>query len=112
MPQPEMMILSHYTCSASSFALEIWDASNATGGFVPGDSVIIDPERSPVPGDMVLAVVEKQLLFRRYRKRGATIELLPLNPDWETVIFEPTKQNRLLGVMSEHARPARVTTAG
>lgn len=99
-------VLTHFPCGPKSFQITLWDRSNAPA-YDQGDSVIIDPELPPTPGDMVLALVEGNPLFRRYRERGAELELAPLNPDWNTVTCTIGSTARLLGTMSEHSRPRR-----
>ena len=69
--------------SASSFALTHWD--NALSPQCQrGDLLIIDPELSPQPGDLVLALCgDSDYLVRKYRARGHdSFELAPLNEDY------------------------------
>lgn len=96
-------VLSHFPCGPHAFQITIGDNANSDT-FSVGDSVIIDPDRKPVPGSMVLAVVDGAPLFRRYRPRGSSVELVPLNADWETTTATLENGNRLLGTMTEHAR--------
>lgn len=97
-------VLSHFPCSQHSFQITVSDNSNADQ-FSVGDSVIIDPDKKPTPGSMVLAIVDGTPLFRRYRPRGEAVELVPLNPDWETTTAKlDGVGDRLLGTMTEHAR--------
>lgn len=102
--------IAQFPCSTRAFAIEIGDNSNAPR-FEPGDQVIVDPEVSPVPGDMVLASIgAQQFLFRKFRlqgsARGATTVLEPLNIDWPTTSASG-KSVKLIGVMSEHTKPRR-----
>lgn len=99
-------VLSHFACGPHSFQISIDDTANAPR-FQPGDSVIIDPDLKPTPGDMVLAVIRGTALFRKYRQRGKDVDLEPLNPDWETVTAS-TKLAVIRGTMSEHSQPRRV----
>lgn len=99
-------VLSHFPCGSYSFQVTLKDNSNAPR-FLPGDSVIIDPELEPNPGDMVLVVVGKTPHFRKYKPRGKQLDLEPLNPDWEVVRCTIGKDAVLLGAMSEHTQPRR-----
>ena len=99
-------VLTHFPCGPKSFQITLWDRSNSPA-FDQGDSVVIDPDVRPEPGDMVLAVVDGAALFRRYRPRGEQVELAPLNPDWNTVTCKLEGKARLLGTMSEHSRQRR-----
>ena len=103
--------IPQFPCSASAFAIVILDNSNAPR-FEPGDQVVIDPHATPLPGDMVLAVVAGEPLpvFRKYRiesgVRSKSTVLEPLNEDWPREVAAQSKI-QLLGVMSEHTKPRR-----
>jgi HTH-type transcriptional regulator, cell division transcriptional repressor len=100
-----------FPCSGSAFAIVILDNSNAPR-FEPGDQVVIDPQTTPLPGDMVLALIagEPLPLFRKYRiesgVRSKSTVLEPLNEDWPREVALQSKI-RLLGVMTEHTKPRR-----
>lgn len=100
-------VLSHFPCGLHSFQSTLWDRSNVPV-FEAGDSVIIDPDLEPQPGDMVMAVVGGAALFRRFRVRDGVVELVPLNSDWPTTacVFGENGA-RLLGTMTEHSRQRR-----
>lgn len=98
-------VFTHFPCGKHSFQFTINDRSNAED-YVPGDSVIIDPELPPTPGDMVLMIVGGAPLFRRYRPRGGAVELVPLNSDWEVLSVEGGGA-RMLGTMTERAQRRR-----
>ncbi len=80
--------------------------------FREGDKVIIDPEIQPRPGDYVVAKLanENEATFKKYRPRGSdkdgrpTIELVPLNPDWPTLVVDSDHPGRIIGTMVEHRR--------
>lgn len=98
---------THFPCSDRSYAITIEDTS-CSDEFMPGDSVVIDPDLAPLPGDMVLAVVGNEPVFRRYKllsKAPLRFALEPLNPLWST--DESADASAILGVMSEHTRPRR-----
>lgn len=97
---------THFPCGPHAFQITVSDRSNAPD-YEPGDSVIIDPDLQPNPGDMVLVVSDKAVLFRRYRPRSGAVELIPLNGDWETTTVRLDKATRLLGTMSERAQQRR-----
>ncbi len=46
---------THFACSVNAFATSVTDDANKPR-FSIGDRIVIDPEESPEPGDMVLAV--------------------------------------------------------
>jgi SOS-response transcriptional repressor LexA len=103
--------LSYFASSETAFSIVIPDSSNAPR-FEVGDRVVIDPEVTPLPGDMVLGLAgdERQPLFRKYRiesgARGKLVVLEPLNTDWPSEA-ETASKIEILGVMTEHTKPRR-----
>lgn len=86
--------------------------------FLAGDTIVIDPTISPMPGDFVVATRgskfsdDVETTFKKYRPRGydkygnEIFELIPLNEDY------PTYNSRseglsVIGVMVEHRRSYR-----
>ena len=97
-----------FPCSMTGgFALEIFDRRNATD-YEIGDIVVLDAEVEPVPGDMVLAAVEKRPVFAKYLPRGQHIVLKPLNPDWGDEVIGPGHlEGRVVAVMTERTHRRR-----
>lgn len=100
--------------SARAFALVIRDDSMAPE-FREGDTIIVDPEVAPLPGDFVVAKLDRETeaTFRKFRERGADadgatmIELVPLNPDWPTLAINAETTGRIIGTQVEHRRYRR-----
>ena len=100
--------------SARAFALVIRDESMAPE-FREGDRIIVDPEVPPLPGDFVIAKLERdgEATFKKFRERGADadgasmIELVPLNPDWPTLAINAETPGRIIGTLVEHRRYRR-----
>ena len=95
-----------------TFALEI-EGDSMIPAFQAGDRVLIDPEVSPRPGDFVAAKNDGEgATFKKYRARGmdsrgnAIFELVPLNPDYETLRSD-VQPLVVIGVMVEHRRKYR-----
>lgn len=96
------MLMSDAELRGEAFALEI-EGDSMMPTFRAGDRVVIDEGVKPEPGDYVAALLDGSvLLFRRYRVRQGGFELVPENPDWETVSSSDGIQ--ILGVMAEHRR--------
>lgn len=99
------MVPAHFPCGPRSFQWTIIDRSNGPAIDL-GDSVIIDPDGAPEPGDMVLVIVDGKPLFRKWKPRGKRVLLEPLNQDWEADNV-PLAAVTMKGVMTEHTRPRR-----
>lgn len=95
-----------------SFALEIKGRSMEPE-FFEGDTIVVDPNLAPNPGDYVVAKNdEDEATFKKYRPRGVNekgetyFELVPLNPD-----FEPMRSDlqriTIIGVAIDHYKVLR-----
>lgn len=98
---------THYDCGPRSFSTVVDDDSNEPE-FYLGDTVVIDPDAKPKPGDLVLALTPKSgPLIRRYRQREDHVELAPINRDWPTTTIPALDETTLVGVVVEHSRRLR-----
>lgn len=103
--------------SQRAFALVIRDNSMAPD-FSEGDKIILDPDVTPQPGDLVVAKLdsEQEATFKKFRPRGADssgtspIELAPLNPDWPTLAINPENPGRIIATLVEQRRYRRRTS--
>lgn len=105
-------IYSHRPVSQESFALEVRGLSMLPE-FKEGDHIIVDPNVFPSPGNYVVAKNGlEEATFKKYRPRGldingnAVFELVPLNPDFETLRSDIDKI-RIIGTVVEHIRRLR-----
>ena len=78
--------------------------------FKEGDTIIIDPDVKPSPGDFVVAKnTREEATFKKYRPRGVNelgeqvIELVPLNEDFPSLRSDYTPL-LIIGTMMEHRR--------
>lgn len=100
--------------SDSTFGLRIV-GSSMEPRFQEGDCVIVDPRVQPLPGDFVVAKLDRddEATFKKYRPRGIApngeplVELQPLNEDWPTLWLSPESPGRIVGTMVEHRRYRR-----
>jgi transcriptional regulator with XRE-family HTH domain len=105
-------VRSHFPCSADSFALIVKDRANEPS-LLPGDSVIIDPEIAPEPGDMVFALVglKREPVLRRLNvvktEPIAEYLLTPINGTWPEYSVGEGAPGEIVGVVSEHTQPRR-----
>ena len=100
--------------SSIAFALVI-QGKSMEPEFQSGDKVIIDPSVQPRPGDFVVAMrdQDQEVTFKKYRLKsedegeGNVIELVPVNPDWPTLLIDQQNLGRIIGTMVEHRRYRR-----
>lgn len=89
-----------------AFCLDVEGLSMAPR-FQPGDRLFVDPDRSPSPGNFVVARNgSNQATFKKYRPRGMDangneiFELVPLNDDFPTLRSDQEKLI-VIGVVTE-----------
>lgn len=110
----EDYLLTDREVSPQTFALVI-EGDSMAPEFQPGDKVIIDPAVRPRPGEFVVAKrdQDQEATFKKYRLRGhdeegrEIVELVPLNPDWPTLVIDTENPGHIVGTMVEHRRYRR-----
>lgn len=91
------------------FATTIEDDGDAPE-FRRGDTVVFDPELSPSQGQVVLAIVNGNVLLRRYQvtrldgKGRMHITLAAIGAGQPSVDLEPGDRFRIIGVATLHVR--------
>lgn len=82
--------------------------------FKEGDTIIIDPDITPSPGDYVVARNgDQEATFKKFRPRGvndhgqAVIELVPLNEDYP-VLRSDHAPIEIIGTLVEHRRQRKI----
>jgi SOS-response transcriptional repressor LexA len=94
------------------FSLTI-DGMSMAPEFMPGDAIVVDAAKAPVPGSLVVAQEIQQgvalTTFKKYRVIGVNehgvdiIELVPLNPDFPTYNSMQIEIS-IIGVVVQHHR--------
>lgn len=102
-------LLTDLELSQHAFALRI-KGDSMMPEFREGDTVVIDPSVSPLPGDYVVAKNgSNEATFKKYRPRGLNetgqqvFELIPLNEDYPPMRSDLTHID-IIGTMVEHRR--------
>jgi SOS-response transcriptional repressor LexA len=100
------MVHTYFPCSDRAFITTVCDARNAPD-YPVGCKIVIDPLRKPLPGKMVLAVINRQPTFGRYtEKTGKAVVIEALSPHWPAEILNPKRGDRIVGTLTEYAMPA------
>jgi SOS-response transcriptional repressor LexA len=100
--------------SDAAFALRV-EGDSMSPEFRPGSIIIVDPGVAPNPGDMVVAKLDRDetATFKKFRPRGVgkggkeVIELVPINPDWPTLVMDGGNPGRIIGTVVSHLRKMR-----
>jgi SOS-response transcriptional repressor LexA len=100
------MVCTYFPCSEKAFITCVCDDRNAPD-YKVGYKIVIDPLRKPLPGKMVLAVVNRQPIFGRFvEKTGKAIVIEALNQHWPAEIVNFKRGDRIVGSLTEFAVPA------
>jgi len=81
-----------------AFCLRVSGDSMIDAGIHDGDIIIVDQDRRPRTGDIVVALIEDDATVKYYHPKGATIELRPANPSMEPMHY-PAHTVLLQGVV-------------
>ncbi|MBY0243680.1 MAG: transcriptional repressor LexA, partial [Burkholderiaceae bacterium] len=71
------------------FLLKVRGESMRDIGIMDGDLLAVKKVDSAKNGQVVVARIGSEVTVKRYRKTGATIELLPENPDFKIITVNP-----------------------
>ena len=86
----------------SSFLLRVTGDSMIGAGIMEGDLVIVERNREPKNGDIVLAEVDGQWTMKYFRRQGRKVALEAANPAYSTIY--PQEELKIGGVITASVR--------
>jgi repressor LexA len=86
----------------SSFLLRVTGDSMTGAGIMDGDLVIVERERTPKTGDIVLAEVDGQWTMKYFRRKGREVILEAANPAYPAIY--PRDELKIGGVITASVR--------
>ena len=86
----------------SSFLLQVTGDSMTGAGIMDGDLVVVERERTPKSGDIVLAEVDGQWTMKYFRRQGGEVILEAANPAYPTIY--PKEELKIGGVITASVR--------
>jgi SOS regulatory protein LexA len=86
----------------SSFLLRVTGDSMIGAGIMDGDLVIVERNRLPKNGDIVLAEVDGQWTMKYFRRQGREVVLEAANPAYPTIY--PKEELKIGGVITASVR--------
>lgn len=94
-------VRTNFPCSDKSFQTYALDDANHPE-VREGDSIVIDPQRTPRPGKLCMALLDGEPIVGRYRPKKKRVVIAPVNEDdWQTVEVAPED---IVGAVTEIAR--------
>jgi repressor LexA len=94
----EEHIQAHYQVDPALFhpradyLLKVRGMSMRDAGIHDGDLLAVHKTSEARAGQVVVARVNDEVTVKRLRRRGAIIELLPENPEFEPIIVDPRRE--------------------
>ncbi len=71
------------------YALRVRGTSMIGDGIMPGDIVVVRPQRTAEDGELIAAMIDGSATVKRYEKRKGIIRLVPSNPEMEPIVVHP-----------------------
>jgi len=84
--------------SKPDYLLKVRGESMRDIGIMDGDLLAVKKVDSAKNGQIVVARLGNEVTVKRYRRNGATIELLPENSDFKTITVQPEDEFALEGL--------------
>jgi repressor LexA len=72
----------------ADYLLRVRGMSMRDAGILDGDMLAVHKTGEARSGQIVVARIEDEVTVKRLRRRGAQVELLPENPDFETIVID------------------------
>ena len=89
---------------AATFAIRIEGDSMTGAGIFPGDIAVVDRARTPVNGNVILALLDGSFTVKRYRKRSGAVWLQAENPAYPDLRLSDESVFEVWGVITRSIR--------
>ncbi len=76
----------------ADYLLKVRGLSMRDAGILDGDLLAVHRTEEARTGQIVVARVHDEVTVKRFRRRGATVELLPENPDFEPIVVDTREE--------------------
>ena len=81
-----------------NFALKVSGNSMVDEGIFDGDLIILNKNKNPENGDLVIAMVDGEMTLKKYYRIGDKIKLQPANPNFKP-IYVNEKNIKIQGIV-------------
>jgi repressor LexA len=76
----------------ADYLLKVRGLSMRDAGILDGDLLAVHKTTEARTGQIVVARVRDEVTVKRFRRRGATVELLPENPEFEPIVVDTREE--------------------
>ena len=77
----------------ADYLLRVRGLSMRDAGILDGDLLAVHRTEEARTGQIVVARVHDEVTVKRFRRRGATVELLPENPDFKPIVVDTREES-------------------
>lgn len=77
----------------ADYLLKVRGMSMRDAGILDGDLLAVHRTREARSGQIVVARVHDEVTVKRLRRRGNSVELLPENPEFKTIVVDSREEN-------------------
>lgn len=88
----------------ATFFMRVSGSSMINAGIFDGDIVIVDRSIKPTNGKIVIAVIDGEMLIRRYEKTINKLRLIPETPKLSTIDVSEFSDFKIWGVVAHIIR--------
>ncbi len=94
--------LNEYMVSnpAATFMVRVSGDSMVNAGIHDGDILVVDRSREPLPGKIVVAVLDGELTVKRLMQKDGACILVPENPAYSPIFIGDNQELTVWGVVS------------
>ena len=80
-----------------SFALRVKGDSMINSGIFEGDLVIVTPNKNPVNGEIVVAMLEDEVTVKTFENKNNKIRLIPSNDNYQPIEITTDREFSIVG---------------
>lgn len=84
----------------ASFFVRVKGDSMVDAGIYEGSLLLVDRSLEPLPGKIIIAVINGELTVKRLKKKGGIIALSPENPSYSDIVVTPEMDFTTWGVVT------------
>jgi repressor LexA len=76
----------------ADYLLKVRGMSMRDAGILDGDMLVVHKTEEARSGQIIVARLESEVTVKRLKRRGATVELLPENPDFKPIVIDTREE--------------------
>lgn len=90
-----------------TFMLEVHGESMIGAHILPGDYIMVRPQKTAENGDIIVALLGDEATVKRFEKKGSRVRLIPENPTMEPIPVPDPGELQIVGLVTGLVRRMR-----